>query len=64
MVAVDDGIADKYWQLLKKYEARGLRQADAIIAATASQRSLPLLTSNQKPFRLIAEIKLAPTYRR
>lgn len=63
IVAVDDGIAEKYWLLLKKYGPRGLRQADAVIAATAWQRSLPLLTRNQKHFRLIAEIKLAPTYR-
>lgn len=63
MVVVDDAIAEKYWQLLKKYEARGLRQADAVIAATAWQRSLPLLTRNQKHFRFITEIKLAPTYR-
>lgn len=63
LIVVDDGIADKYWQLLKKYEARGLRQADAIIAATAWQRSLPLLTRNQKHFHFITEIKLAPTYR-
>jgi predicted nucleic acid-binding protein len=62
MVAVDDGIAEKYWQLLKKYEALGLRQADAVIAATAWQRSLPLLTRNQKHFHFITEIKLAPTY--
>jgi predicted nucleic acid-binding protein len=63
MVAVDDGIAERYWLLLKKYEPRGLRQADAVIAATAWQRGLPLLTRNQKHFRLIAEIRLAPTYR-
>lgn len=63
MIVVDDAIAEKYWQLLKKYEARGLRQADAVIAATAWQSSLPLLTRNQKHFRFITEIKLAPTYR-
>ena len=63
MVVVNDAIAEKYWQLLKKYEAQGLRQADAVIAATAWQRSLPLLTRNQKHFRFITEITLAPTYR-
>jgi predicted nucleic acid-binding protein len=45
---VDDGVADKYWILLKQYESQGLRQADAIIAATAWQKNLPLLTRNQK----------------
>lgn len=63
MAPVDDGVAEKYWTLLKKYESRGLRQADAIIAATAWQRNLPLLTRNQKHFRFITEIELAPVYR-
>lgn len=62
LAPVDDAIADKYWTLLKKYEARGLRQADAIIAATAWQLDLPLLTRNQKHFRIITEIELAPVY--
>lgn len=35
ILKVDDAIAEKYWILLKKYESRGLRQADALIAATA-----------------------------
>jgi predicted nucleic acid-binding protein len=63
LAPVDDGVAEKYWMLLKKYESQGLRQADAIIAATAWQRNLPLLTRNQKHFRFIAEIELAPVYR-
>ena len=62
MLPVDDAIAEKYWTLLKKYESQGLRQADAIIAATAWQRSLPLLTRNQRHFRFISEIELAPVY--
>jgi predicted nucleic acid-binding protein len=62
MISVDDRIAEKYWLLLKKYESQGLRQADAIIAATAWQRSFPLLTRNQKHFRFISEIELAPVY--
>ena len=62
MISVDDAIAEKYWMLLKKYESQGLRQADAIVAATAWQQSLPLLTRNQKHFRLINEIELAPVY--
>ncbi len=62
MLPVDDAIAEKYWMLLKKYESRGLRQADAIVAATAWQRSLPLLTRNQRHFRFISEIELAPVY--
>jgi predicted nucleic acid-binding protein len=63
MIPVDDAIAEKYWLLLKKYESQGLRQADAIVAATAWQKSLPLLTRNQKHFRYIREIELAPVYK-
>ena len=63
MISVDDAIAEKYWLLLKKYESQGLRQADAIVAATAWQKSLPLLTRNQKHFRFVSEIELAPVYR-
>lgn len=63
MIPVDDAIAEKYWLLLKKYESQGLRQADAIVAATAWQRSLPLLTRNQKHFLYIREIELAPVYK-
>jgi predicted nucleic acid-binding protein len=63
IIPVDAGIAEKYWLLLKKYQSQGLRQADAIVAATAWQKNLPLLTRNQKHFRFISEIELAPVYR-
>ena len=62
IIPVDDAIAEKYWILLTKYESQGLRQADAIIAATAWQKNLPLLTRNQKHFRFISEIELSPVY--
>jgi predicted nucleic acid-binding protein len=62
MISVNNAIAEKYWMLLKKYEAQGLRQADAIVAAIAWQKSLSLLTRNQKHFRFINEIELAPVY--
>ena len=62
LLPVDDSIAEKYWILLKKYETRGLRQADAIIAATAWHKTMPLLTRNQRHFRFISEIELAPIY--
>jgi predicted nucleic acid-binding protein len=63
MISVDDAIAEKYWVLLKKYESQGLHQADAIVSATAWEKNLPLLTRNQKHFRFISEIELAPVYR-
>ena len=62
IISVDDAIAEKYWMLLKKYESQGLRQADAIVAATAWQKNFPLLTRNQRHFRFIGEIELAPVY--
>jgi predicted nucleic acid-binding protein len=62
MISVDDAIAEKYWVLLKKYESQGLHQADAIVSATAWEKNLPLLTRNQKHFRFISEIELAPVY--
>ena len=63
LVPVDDAVAEKYWILLKRYESQALRQADAIIAATAWHLELSLLTRNQKHFRMITEIELAPVYR-
>jgi predicted nucleic acid-binding protein len=62
MISVDDAIAEKYWVLLKKYESQGLHQADAIVSATAWEKNLPLLTRNQRHFRFISEIELAPVY--
>src|SRR2546429_9847752 len=62
VLTVTDAIAERYWLLWSKYESFGLRQADAILAGTAWQRKIPLLTRNQKHFRFIAEIELAPVY--
>jgi predicted nucleic acid-binding protein len=62
MISVDNAIAEKYWVLLKKYESQGLHQADAIVSATAWEKNLPLLTRNQRHFRFISEIELAPVY--
>lgn len=38
--------------------ATGLRAGDAIIAATATENNLPLLTSNAKHFKAIQELRL------
>ena len=38
--------------------ASGLRSGDAIIAATAIENNLPLMTSNVKHFKMIKELKL------
>lgn len=36
----------------------GLLAADAMIAATAAENSVPLCTSNQKPFKAIRDLEL------
>ena len=61
-ILIDSDISMKYSDLLAKYHKRGLQPADAIIAATAWSKSLPLLTRNIKHFTYIEEITLSPTY--
>ena len=38
----------------------GMRAGDALIAATAVENSLALVTSNQKHFKIVRELKLYP----
>lgn len=38
----------------------GLRAADAIIAATATEHHLSLVSGNVKPFKLIHDLRLIP----
>lgn len=49
---VEDDIADKAGELVRSYRANGvtLGIADALIAATALQHSLPLVTTNSRHF--------------
>jgi len=61
-LSLDSDISLKYSDLLAKYHDNGLRPPDAIIAATAWSKKLPLLTRNWRHFRYIEEIKLAPIY--
>ena len=57
-IPVDERIAERFSSLLTKYAARGLRKADALVAATAWSRRLPLLTRNTRHYRFISEITL------
>ncbi|AMJ66972.1 hypothetical protein AXW84_17195 [Hymenobacter sp. PAMC 26628] len=40
--------------------SKGLRLADALIAATALHHAAPLLSKNQRDFRFIPGLKLLP----
>ncbi len=61
-ILIDSDISIKYSDLLAKYHERGLHPPDAIIAATAWSKKLPLLTRNRKHFIYIEEITLSPIY--
>lgn len=58
LIPVDQRIAERFSRLLNKYARHGLRNADALIAATAWSRKLRLLTRNTKHYRFISEITL------
>ncbi len=62
VLKIDNDINKKYMLLLNKYGERQGSIADYVIAATAWAKNLPLLTRNQKHFKWIEEIKLAPGY--
>ncbi len=61
-ISIDSDISLKYSDLLAKYHHNGPQPPDAIIAATAWSRKLPLLTRNRRHFSYIEEIKLSPIY--
>jgi predicted nucleic acid-binding protein len=58
LIRIDESIAEHFSSLLQKYSHQGLRNGDALVAATAWSRDLPLFTRNIKHYRFIAEITL------
>ena len=56
---VDSVIAAAASELLQKYPNGPLRVNDALVAATAWTKKLPLLTRNRKHYEFMAEIVLA-----
>ena len=58
LIRVDRRIAGEYSRLRSMYHA--LEQGDALIAASALVRRLPLLTRNRRHFRVIRELALLP----
>ena len=58
LIPVDEIIGKHFSFLLQKYSRLGLRNADALVAATAWSRNLPLFTRNVRHYRFISEITL------
>jgi predicted nucleic acid-binding protein len=58
LIPVDENIAENFSSLLQKYSRQGLRNSDALVAATAWSRNLPLFTRNIRHYRFISEITL------
>jgi predicted nucleic acid-binding protein len=54
-------ISDRATQLLQDYFlSHGLLIADALIAATAIENQIPLISKNQRDFRFMPELNLLP----
>jgi predicted nucleic acid-binding protein len=62
IISIDSDISLKYSVLLAKYHINCLQPPDAIIAATAWPKKLPLLRRNKRHFSYIEEIRLSPIY--
>jgi len=62
ILKIDDDINKKYFLLIKQYGEKPDMIADYIIAATAWEKKLPILTRNRKHFEHIKEIILSPVY--
>ena len=63
VIFVDQAIATTSYELQSKYADRMPYAEDALIAATAFVKRLPLLTRNRKHFDFITEIVLADLLR-
>ena len=59
VLTVDAVVASAASELLQKYSDQPLRVPDALIAATAWKKNLPLITRNRKHYLFIDEITLA-----
>ncbi|MBI3247991.1 MAG: PIN domain-containing protein [Deltaproteobacteria bacterium] len=57
-IPVTPAIADRYAELQRRYPT--LEREDALIAASAIVRRLPLLTGNIKHFRIVKDLSLLP----
>jgi predicted nucleic acid-binding protein len=64
LIPVDESIAENFSFLLQKYSRKGLRNGDALVAATAWSRNLPLFTRNIRHYRFISEITLFDPFKK
>jgi predicted nucleic acid-binding protein len=60
LVNPDAAVTDAYTTLLHSYPNLRHHLADALIAATAAAKNLPLVTTNVRHFKAIAEIEVVP----
>ena len=59
LIAIDESVSIKATELVENYRlSHGLLIHDALIAATAITRNIPLLSKNQKDYRFILELNL------
>ena len=58
LIRIDQRISSEYSRLKSAYPSLG--RGDALIAASALARKLPLLTRNRRHFRMVKEIVLLP----
>ncbi len=59
VIALTEAITEKAVEMLLEYRlSHGLLIADALIAATAIERNVPLVSKNQRDYRFIDELKL------
>lgn len=59
-IPVNSEIASLADTLYRKYRHQGLQIPDALIAATAIQKKMPLATFNRKHFQSLAELTIFP----
>jgi predicted nucleic acid-binding protein len=64
VVALSDGIGTRAYQLLKTYaKSHGLHVFDSLVAATAIEKALTLVTLNRKHYQMIEGLLLeVPDY--
>jgi predicted nucleic acid-binding protein len=61
VLLLNHAIGDRAHELLQNYFlSHGLLIADALIASTAIENQIPLISKNQRDFRFIQELNLLP----